>query len=177
MDPSLVIHQFHPSVEKQPLNTHYQSYVADSADVSNISWNIDSPFAGALLDNEVFIEYHVGFNYDPGTNMPIADEVFAKMFEGGVDNNNLASDAYPEVSSKLALKQGWAMHGGLSNCEVVLNGQSIRQNPSRYMAEFARFYSHPMEEQGVCSMSGGHLDSGLIMRTRNGIPHLHPARP
>ena len=62
MDPSLVIHQFHPFVEKQPLNVHYQSYEADSAETRNVSWNIDSPFAGALLDNEVYIEYQVSID-------------------------------------------------------------------------------------------------------------------
>ena len=95
MDPSLVIHQFHPSVEKQPLNTHYQSYEADSADQSNVSWNIDSPFAGALLDNEVWIEYIVGFNYSPTSGGVLATDDFRDMFEGGPTNVGLNMDAYP----------------------------------------------------------------------------------
>ena len=163
MQDPLFVKQFTPSVSKQPLNTHFQEYVADSASSSGISWNIDSPFAGALLDNEVYVEYEVKFNAD-SAGATTADDDFREMYEGGDEPaaNTGEFISLPANSYKLALRQGFAIHGGLQNCEVVMNGQSLRQTPNRYMAEFARFYAHPSEIEGVASMSGGCLDSGTF---------------
>lgn len=161
MQDPLFVKQFSPSVSKQPLNTHYQEYVADSSSQTGCSWNIDSPFAGALLDNEVYVEYTVGLNYENGVAGTGA--TYREMFEGGAeptDNTTGPFKSLPANSYKLALRQGFAIHSGLQNCEVVINGQSLRQTPNRYMAEFARFYGHPSELEGVASMSGGCLDCG-----------------
>lgn len=159
MDPSLVVRQFHPFVEKEPLNVHYQVYEADSSSSGAVSWNIDSPFAGALLDNEVYVEYTI--NYKGASS---AD--FTNSYRGSLGIGALTywedKDTQPASASKLAPRQGWFMSHAMQNCEVVINGQSLRQNPYRYNAEFARFYGHPMEINGVCTMSGGELDSGTF---------------
>ncbi len=152
-DESLIIHKFHPVVHSQPLNVHYQSYEADSSEIQNIAWNIDSPFAGALLDNEVYVEYTVTLN----------SFAFKDTFVGGPALGTppfTEMGGFPLGPTSVAMRPGWAVHGALSNAEVILNGQSIRQTPYRFMPEFARFYSHPLEIDGVCSMSGGALDSG-----------------
>lgn len=164
MDDPLFIKQFAPVVQKQPLNTHYQEYVADSATPTQVLFNIDSPFAGALLDNEVYVEYTLGFNYD-SSGSAIANDDVRSLYEGldsSADDPRTAGDypATPDIDGVLALRQGFAIHNGLSNCEVVINGQSLRQTPHRYMAEFARFYAHPTELCGIATMSGGELDCG-----------------
>jgi hypothetical protein len=153
MEDPLFIKQFTTSVRRQPLNTHYQVYQADSSTTSGVTWNIDSPFAGALLDNEAYVKYTVTFA--PG------DDTLSDMFQR-FDNANTAGskDGLGRSNRKLAFRQGFAINNALSNCEVVINGQSLRQTPQRYMGVFARYYSHPSEIDGVCSMSGGELDCG-----------------
>lgn len=170
MDP-LFIKQFTPSVSKQPINTHYQTYDAESVSASGSHWNIDCPFAGALLDSEVLVEYTLTFNtdatgasIDPAAN--VADtQIWPGMF-AGASTANIASRPYirhcPYNSYKFAPRSGFCVGSALQNCEVVINGQSMRQTPFRFMPEFARFYASDAELSSVCSMSGGELDSGTF---------------
>ena len=144
MDPSLQVHRFQPFTEKQPINTHYQSYTADSSTEQSINWNVDSPFAGALLDNEVYIEYKIRINTD-ADGAALANEELRGMFGGrptipgnivgaqhvGANLPDGASAGSPSLAnSKFALRQGWSVHGALSSCDVTINGQSLRQSSS-----------------------------------------------
>ena len=162
MEDPLFIKQFVTSVRRQPLNTHYQSYTSDSDSLQGITWNIDSPFAGALLDNEVWIEYDVVFSStnDSDETPATQDFTWTKLFEGFVAAGEGDFRGLPVNSQTLAFGQGFAIGNAISNCEVVINGQSLRQNPQRWMGEFARFYAHPTELAGVATMSGGELDCG-----------------
>ena len=162
MDSSLIVHEFHSFVEKQPLNTHYQVYTAQDANKSTVHWNIDTPFAGALLDNEVIVEFTLSFNFDVNTGLVTNNnpEDFRSIF--GDPTGNQLDSCVPRFDRMFGLKQGFPVTSALANLECVINGQSLHTCPYRYAQEFARFYAHPMEEKGICTMSGGEFDSGTF---------------
>lgn len=175
---SLQVSSFDPIVEKQPINVHYQKYTADSFSSSSVTFNVDSPFAGAMLDNEVLIEYKV-------TLKPHSDAVpdgtvngggrfaFQNMFEGagpaGGGQNARAHTAVARTEGRMGLSAGWAVHNSLSSVSLTINGQTITQTPRKWMPEFMRFFASPHEEKSVCSLSGGEFDTGdYSTRTRDG---------
>jgi len=158
-DQSLQIRAFDPVVEKQPINVHYQKYVADSSSSSSVTFNVDSPFAGALLDNEVLIKYSVSVTPDAGE-----PDSISHMFEG-YDTTLVGTDTTGGHGSaandgRLSLKAGWAVHNSLSSINLTINGQTLTQSPRKWMGEFMRYYASPHEEKTICSLSGGQFDSG-----------------
>ncbi len=162
MDPSLIVHKFHPFVEKQPLNVHYQEYQADNADRTSCNWNIDSPFAGALLDNEVLVEWTV--------QIPRAIAVAQwSNSTGTVAINQGITNT--DTREELAFAQGFPMVSALAKMECVLNGQSLRTSPFKYIPEFTRFFSHPMETSGIATLAGGELDTESCAALSNSTAH------
>lgn len=149
MDPSLIVHKFHPFVEKQPLNVHYQEYSADQASRQSCNWNIDSPFAGALLDNEVLVEWTF-----TGARVPLTTQFVNGGNGVGVDQGAGGKT----ILDRVCFAQGFPFVSALAKMECVINGQSLRTSPSKYIPEFTRFYSHPMETQGIATLAGGELD-------------------
>lgn len=165
-DQSLQVREFAPIVERQPINVHYQRYEADSASDSSITWNIDAPFAGALLDNEVLIQYDV-------TITPNAAFQIGGMWDGanpaagagagqvGAGAGNLAEALGSSLNeNRLAFCEGFSVAASMQSCNVTINGQTLTQSPRKWMGEFMRFYASPHEEKTVCSLSGGEFDSG-----------------
>jgi hypothetical protein len=165
-DRSLQVREFAPIVEKQPINVHYQKYLADSFSTSSVTFNVDSPFAGALLDNELLVKYTVQVT-------PANVTEISGMFEGqvavvGNAAGNLGANADLAASTpgalfplnRLGLSQGFSVSSCLQSVNLTINGQTLTQSPRKWMGEFMRFYASPHEEATVCSMSGGELDSG-----------------
>ena len=158
-DRSLQVREFAPIVEKQPINVHYQKYIADSFSTSSVTFNVDSPFAGALLDNELLIKYTVQ------VTRANANEI-AGMFEaqltaaGQVGTDVVAATPGALNTNRLGLSQGFSVGACLQSVNLTINGQTLTQSPRKWMGEFMRFYASPHEEATVCSMSGGELDEG-----------------
>lgn len=160
LDHSLKTHPFVPSTEKQPINTHYQSYTSTSATETSVRFNVDTPFAGAMLDNEVYVEYKVRIQ---AANVGDLHGMFEAHALGGVNMaREDAQNALPAAlyQGKFALRQGFAVHNGLESVNLKLNGQSMTQRPQVWMNEFMRFYASEDEVRNVCSMSGGEFDCG-----------------
>lgn len=158
VDHSLTVQPFVASTEKQPINTHYQSYESTSSTETSVRFNVDTPFAGALLDNEVYIEYKCQIN---STDVAYLPGLFEGYNAGAATVNAEAGPVpAPQNLGRLALRQGFAVHNALESINLKLNGQSITQRPQIWMPEFTRFFASQEELSSICSMSGGELDCG-----------------
>ena len=134
--------------EIQPQSVFYQDNKADQSSQSNISWYVESPSHGALLDNEALIEYDLFL---------ASDTAIIEQLRFGFEENALH---HPEKGTRFALRQGFAINRACESCTLNINGSVLSSRPADWMDQIMRFYAEPVEIETVCSMSGGDLDDG-----------------
>lgn len=163
---ALFWHPYTGSVDKEPLFVQYQRYQAQSATSSDLSFYIESPANGVLLDNEVWLYYQ----------LVITDSVAAVLADGAIniDSTQFRSGWSAANSDDINVK-GWAncpnyytafrsglpMQRSCQNVALDINGTVMTYELSKYHDAMNRLYISQEEAPTVfSSSSGGGFDDG-----------------
>jgi len=160
MDQNKVLHAKTSAqhTEIQPQSVFYEDNTAQQSSQSNVSFYVESPSHGALLDNEAIIEYTLVIRSDPAVVRQMR-----QAFESAA-----GPTANPEFNSRFGLRQGFAINRACESCTLNINGSVLSSRPADWMDQVMRMYAEPVEVDTVCSMSGGALDSGSFdFRTKD----------
>lgn len=166
---SLFWHPFTGSVDKEPLFVQYQRYTAQSATSSDLSFYIESPANGVLLDNEVWLYYELSIT--DTANSAVPDSIVAnigKIRSAWSVSAVEAGDA--AIRSKMAannpnyltsFRSGLPMQRSCQNCALDINGTVMTYELSKYHDAMNRLYISKEEAPTVfSSSSGGGFDDG-----------------
>lgn len=147
LDQSLVHIPYVESAKVEPLNTFYQDIQADQNTSSGLSFFVQNPASGALLDNEVYIKYELWIGAKTFLD---TDRVRVKdMYYGGIP------------LGRLALRQGTCMARGMNGIQLNINGTVLSSRPNHLSDAYMRMYGTHSELHNINTMSGGEPDTGL----------------
>src|SRR6478736_2153565 len=153
---SLFWHPFEGVIEKEPLFVQYQRYQAQSATPSEISWYIESPANGVLLDNEVWLH----------TTMTIIDAAFnaggalRNAWCVGANATYLTKGVAYDMDILTAFRSGCIMQRACQSIALDINGTVMTYEFSKYHDAFNRMFLTKEEAGSVFPSGGGCLDDG-----------------
>lgn len=164
VSPALFWHPFEGSVDKEPLFVQYSNYQAQSASSSDISWYIESPANGVLLDNEVWIEYTLTLNdskYDDNLG-PV----------GAYTNKDNYNIVYGASANAIPQTLGFRFGNPLQKCcqsiSLDINGTVLTYEYSKYHDAFNRLFISNEEAKSSFYVGGG-FDDGLHLGNFEGF--------
>lgn len=151
---ALFWHPFEGSVDKEPLFVQYNKYQAQSANSTDVSWYIESPANGVLLDNEVWIRTELTITDD-------ADET--KGFRGAMASN-VATNAKAGIAKDPNLRTGFrfgsVLQKACQNISLDINGTVMTYEFSKYHDAFNRLFITQEEAETFYPAVGGGFDDG-----------------
>lgn len=153
---SLFWHPFEGSVDKEPLFVQYNRYQAQSANSSDISWYIESPANGVLLDNEVWIRWTLTLT--DNLNDVFSNGIRSAMCVNttGVENKILVNDP----TKRTAFRFGCTLQKACQNISLDLNGTVMTYEFSKYHDAFNRLFITQEEADTIFPAVGGGFDDG-----------------
>jgi len=160
---SLFWHPFEGVVEKEPLFVQYQKYDAQSATSSEISWYIESPANGVLLDNEVWL--HTTLQITDGDIQPITS------IRSAWCNTNAAvssCDVPTDTGTLTAFRSGCPIQRCCQSIALDINGTVMTYEFSKYHDAFNRMFLTKEEAGSVFPSGGGFLDDGAHLGLYDG---------
>lgn len=151
---SLFWHPFEGSVDKEPLFVQYNKYDAQSANASDISWYIESPANGVLLDNEVWIRY----------KLVITDGAFPNGIRAGWTNNETGDDSLRaqivNEERRTAFRFGCTLQKACQNIMLDINGTVMTYEFVKYHDAFNRLFIAQEESEYIFPCNVGPFDNG-----------------
>lgn len=153
---SLFWHPFEGSVDKEPLFVQYNKYQAQSANTSDISWYIESPANGVLLDNEVWIRWTVKINDATGAEFATGLRAAYSNVTTTVAAKALATNAY----KRSAFRFGCTLQKACQNISLDINGTVMTYEFSKYHDAFNRLFITEEESNTIFPCCGGGFDNG-----------------
>lgn len=164
---------FEGSVDKEPLFVQYNNYDAQNASASDVSWYIESPANGVLLDNEVWINW----------KLKITDSVTGAIRKGFSDNTTSADTgsraAANTPNSALSFRNRAVLQGACQNIALDINGTVMTYEISKYQDALNRLFMTEEESHSAFPEHGGGFDSGCHSGLFPGffpsitIPNIH----
>lgn len=163
---ALFWHPYTGSVDKEPLFVQYQRYQAQSATSSDLSFYIESPANGVLLDNEVWLYYQLVLTDDIAgdTDDGALNENLGQVRSGWAASNN--DDIFIKGWANCpnyytAFRSGLPMQRTCQNVALDINGTVMTYELSKYHDAMNRLYISQEEAPTVFSTSsGGGFDDG-----------------
>ncbi len=151
---ALFWHPFEGSVDKEPLFVQYNRYDAQSANTSDISWYIESPANGVLLDNEVWIRYRLA----------ITDSAFSTNLRAAWTNNTTGDDTQRAHCINNAYRTGFrfgcSLQKACQNIMLDINGTVMTYEFVKYHDAFNRLFIAQEESEYIFPCGGGPFDNG-----------------
>src|SRR6188508_3696411 len=151
---SLFWHPFEGSVDKEPLFVQYNKYDAQSANASDISWYIESPANGVLLDNEVWIRY----------KLVITDAAFPNGIRAGWTNTATGNDSLrAKITSdekRTGFRFGCTLQRACQNIMLDINGTVMTYEFVKYHDAFNRLFIAQEESEYIFPCNVGPFDNG-----------------
>jgi hypothetical protein len=151
---ALFWHPFEGSVDKEPLFVQYNKYDAQSANTSDISWYIESPANGVLLDNEVWIKYRLVIT-DGNT---FASSIRAAWSNEQKDDSLRASSE--DNAYRTAFRFGCTLQKACQNIMLDINGTVMTYEFVKYHDAFNRLFIAQEESEYIFPCVGGPFDNG-----------------
>ncbi len=163
---TLFWHPFQASCDKEPLFVQYTRYQAQSASQSDVSFYLESPANGVLLDNEVWLHYYLTINDNVASGSPHAN---IPSITGQI-RAAWATDRSADIFHKTwmvepdyytSLRCGLPLQRSTQNCAIDLNGTVMTYELSKYHDPMNRLYISQEEAPTVFSSSSGRgFDNG-----------------
>lgn len=162
-----------------PENVLYDSNESNSSTSSNISWFVNSPGDGLLLDPLGLVEYEV-------TISSTVAGLLESIFQGRTGQTNDPTDYKADetaVTNAIAYTSGWCkntdavlapranytINGCIENLVLTINSQTFTSQPMVTVRDYDRMYMSKEESESFATIGSGFFDDGCFFNVHRDL--------